>query len=81
MQGWAGKILDINLTDGRINTLPLDKDMARLFLGGRGLGARLLWDLVGPGVGGQSSGAGAGESAQATRPDPPSGRVADPRGP
>ena len=24
--------------------------MARLFLGGRGLGARLLWDLVGPDV-------------------------------
>jgi aldehyde:ferredoxin oxidoreductase len=25
-------------------------EIARLFLGGRGLGARLLWDLVGPGV-------------------------------
>jgi aldehyde:ferredoxin oxidoreductase len=50
MQGWAGKILDINLTDGSIETVPLDKEMARLFLGGRGLGARLLWDLVGPEV-------------------------------
>ncbi len=50
MEGWAGKILDINLTDGTVNTLPLDMDMARLFLGGRGLGARLLWDLVGPEV-------------------------------
>ena len=50
MQGWAGKILDINLTDGSIETLPLDSEMARLFLGGRGLGARLLWDLVGPEV-------------------------------
>ncbi|MCP4418381.1 MAG: aldehyde ferredoxin oxidoreductase family protein [Chloroflexi bacterium] len=50
MQGWAGKILDINLTDGSIETRPLDKEMARLFLGGRGLGARLLWDLVGPEV-------------------------------
>lgn len=50
MQGWAGKILDINLTDGSINTVPLDMEMARLFLGGRGLGARLLWDLVGPEV-------------------------------
>ncbi|MCB9445611.1 MAG: aldehyde ferredoxin oxidoreductase [Ardenticatenaceae bacterium] len=50
MQGWAGKILDINLTDGSINTMPLDMEMARLFLGGRGLGARLLWDLVGPEV-------------------------------
>ncbi|MCP4358456.1 MAG: hypothetical protein GY796_10610 [Chloroflexi bacterium] len=25
-------------------------EMARLFIGGRGLGARLLWDLVGPDV-------------------------------
>ncbi|MGW8226840.1 MAG: aldehyde ferredoxin oxidoreductase family protein [Anaerolineales bacterium] len=50
MQGWTGKILDINLTSGDIRTVPLDMDTARLFLGGRGLGARLLWDLVGPGV-------------------------------
>ena len=50
MHGWAGKILDINLSTGAIHTLPLDMEMARLFLGGRGLGARLLWDLVGPEV-------------------------------
>ncbi len=50
MQGWAGKILDIDLTTGEINDLPLDMEMAHLFLGGRGLGARLLWDLVGPEV-------------------------------
>jgi aldehyde:ferredoxin oxidoreductase len=50
MLGWAGKILDINLTDGSIETVPLDMEMARLFLGGRGLGVRLLWDLVGPEV-------------------------------
>jgi aldehyde:ferredoxin oxidoreductase len=50
MQGWAGKILDIDLTSGSIETVPLDREMARLFLGGRGLGARLLWDLVGPEV-------------------------------
>ena len=50
MQGWAGKILDIDLSTRTINTLPLDMEMARLFLGGRGLGARLLWDLVGPEV-------------------------------
>lgn len=50
MEGWAGKILDIDLTSGDIKTTPLDMNMARLFLGGRGLGARLLWDLVGPEV-------------------------------
>ena len=50
MQGWTGKILDINLTEGTIDTVPLDREMALLFLGGRGLGARLLWDTVGPEV-------------------------------
>ena len=50
MNGWAGKILDIDLTTRTTKTYPLDEEMARLFLGGRGLGARLLWDLVGPEV-------------------------------
>jgi len=42
MQGWAGKILNINLTKETIDTLPLDREIAHLFLGGRGLGVRLL---------------------------------------
>lgn len=50
MSGWAEKILDIDLTSRTIKTHPLDMEMARLFVGGRGLGARLLWDMVGPGV-------------------------------
>jgi hypothetical protein len=50
MNGWAGHILDVNLTTGIINKEPLDTKQARLFLGGRGLGARLLWDLVGPSI-------------------------------
>jgi len=50
MNGWAGKVLDIDLTSGKTHSYPLDMAMARLFLGGRGLGTRLLWDLVGPEV-------------------------------
>ncbi len=50
MQGWIGKILEVDLSSGRIESRPLDAEMARLFLGGRGLGARLLWDMVGPEV-------------------------------
>ena len=50
MTGWNEKILDIDLTTGSIRTYPLDMTMARLFVGGRGLGARLLWDLVSPEV-------------------------------
>ncbi len=50
MKGWAEKILDIDLTSRTVQTYPLDMVMARLFLGGRGLGARLLWAMVGPEV-------------------------------
>src|SRR5512143_2362003 len=50
MGGWMGSVLDIDLTSGTVKTTPLDMEMARLFLGGRGLGARMLWDEVGPDV-------------------------------
>ena len=48
MSGWAGKILDIDLSTGAIRNYPLDMDMARLFIGGRGLGARILWAETDP---------------------------------
>lgn len=50
MNGWNGKILDIDLSTQAIQSYPLEEEMARLFVGGRGLGARLLWEMVGPGV-------------------------------
>ncbi|GAB4457639.1 MAG: aldehyde ferredoxin oxidoreductase family protein [Anaerolineae bacterium] len=50
MEGWMGKILVVDLTSRAIETQPLDMEIARLYIGGRGLGARLLWDLVGPEV-------------------------------
>src|SRR5512136_2351899 len=50
MNGWAGKVLDIDLTSRTTKNYPLDMEMAHPFVGGRGLGARLLWNMVGPGV-------------------------------
>ena len=50
MEGWNYKILEVDLTTETIEEKPLDQEVARLFLRGRGLGARLLWDLVGPQV-------------------------------
>lgn len=50
MNGWNGKVLEIDLTSLTYQTHPLDMEMARQYLGGRGLGARLLWNLVGPEV-------------------------------
>jgi aldehyde:ferredoxin oxidoreductase len=50
MNGWMGKILEVDLTTSTVSERPLDMEMARQYLGGRGLGARLLWDEVGPGI-------------------------------
>jgi aldehyde:ferredoxin oxidoreductase len=50
MAGWCERILDIDLSSETYSISSLDMEMARLFVGGRGLGARLLWDLVGPEV-------------------------------
>src|SRR5450759_2342372 len=50
MNGWMGKVLEVDLTTSTVSERPLDMDMARQYLGGRGLGARLLWDEVGPGI-------------------------------
>jgi len=50
MTGWMGKVVEVDLASGRVTSRALDEKMARLFLGGRGLGARLLWDIVDPKV-------------------------------
>src|SRR5512139_449480 len=50
MKGWIGNVLEINLSTGEVAAHGLDPEMARLYIGGRGIGMRLLWDLVGPEV-------------------------------
>jgi aldehyde:ferredoxin oxidoreductase len=50
MKGWTGNTLIVDLNTASITTQPLDAEIARQYIGGRGLGARLLWDLVGPEV-------------------------------
>jgi aldehyde:ferredoxin oxidoreductase len=50
MYGWAGKILRVNLTNGKIGAVPTS-DYVPTYLGGRGLGARLYWEEVPPDVG------------------------------
>src|SRR5512138_848883 len=44
------KTATVNLTTGAIRITDTDPAILRKFLGGRGLGARLLYDLVGPEV-------------------------------
>jgi aldehyde:ferredoxin oxidoreductase len=44
MFSYAGKILHVNLTTGETKTTPLSEDMAKSYIGGIGLGIRLLMD-------------------------------------
>ncbi|MDI6819853.1 MAG: aldehyde ferredoxin oxidoreductase family protein [Candidatus Hodarchaeaceae archaeon] len=46
MYGWAGKILEVDLSGERITEVGLDEELARDLIGGRGLGVRLLYDRV-----------------------------------
>ena len=48
--GYVGKMLFVNLTDGTFEERPLPDDMAVQFLGGLGLGARVLYDMMKPGA-------------------------------
>ena len=48
--GWMGKILRVDLSHGTTREVPLDEEVARLYIGGRGLGARIVFDEVGPGT-------------------------------
>ncbi|TEB08411.1 putative oxidoreductase YdhV [Pelotomaculum schinkii] len=50
MFGWAGTLLRVNLTDGTIKKETLNKRDADLYLGARGLGAKIMMDEVDPKV-------------------------------
>jgi aldehyde:ferredoxin oxidoreductase len=48
--GYAGKILTVDLSDGKSGELAT-ADYTGKFLGGRGIAAKLFWDMVPPGTG------------------------------
>jgi len=48
--GYAGRILHVDLTSGKIWTEPLKEELAKKYIGGIGLGMRLLLDHSKPGV-------------------------------
>jgi len=49
-QGYAGQYLRVNLTSGTISKLPLPLEWVENYLGGNGIGTRILWDEVPPEV-------------------------------
>ena len=50
MNGYAGKILRFDLSNGQAEPQPLPKKLVRDFIGGRGFVAKLLWDELPPGA-------------------------------
>ena len=48
--GYTGKCLYVDLTTGQIEPREYDTALAEQYLGGNGLGTRLLWEQVGPEV-------------------------------
>ena len=48
--GYTGKILKVNLTERRTDIERLDDKIARKFIGGKGLGAKILYDSMKPHV-------------------------------
>jgi aldehyde:ferredoxin oxidoreductase len=48
--GFMGKILRVNLGTGKISIESLERKILEAFLGGRGLGAKILYDELKPGV-------------------------------
>ncbi|MCP4715744.1 MAG: aldehyde ferredoxin oxidoreductase, partial [Deltaproteobacteria bacterium] len=49
LYGWTGKIALVNLSDASVQILPTAAYLDR-YIGGRGIGARLYYDFVGPDV-------------------------------
>jgi aldehyde:ferredoxin oxidoreductase len=47
MKGYSGYALWVNLETGETLKKPLNKLLAKMYLGGRGLGVRILYDLIG----------------------------------
>ena len=50
IRGYAGRILEIDLGAGTHGWKALDESTAKLYVGGKGYGTRLLYDLTAPGI-------------------------------
>ncbi|MBF0512858.1 MAG: aldehyde ferredoxin oxidoreductase family protein [Desulfovibrionaceae bacterium] len=50
LPGYCGAILEVNLSTGKIEKKPLNEADVLAFGGGRGLGAKMLWDRLSPGA-------------------------------
>ncbi len=46
LQGYKGKLLHIDLSQQTHKTVPIPEEILTKYIGGRGLGAKLYWDLI-----------------------------------
>jgi len=47
---YMGKILRIDLTNQKVSESPLPEEYVKKYIGGRGIAARLLYDIMKPGT-------------------------------
>ncbi|NIQ99910.1 MAG: aldehyde ferredoxin oxidoreductase, partial [Gemmatimonadales bacterium] len=45
--GYAGKFLDVDLSKGKVKDVTFGDEILEHYFGGRGLGAKILWDRIG----------------------------------
>jgi aldehyde:ferredoxin oxidoreductase len=50
IKGYAGRVLEVDLASRTFAFKALDEDIARLYIGGKGYGTRLLYDTTEPGI-------------------------------
>jgi aldehyde:ferredoxin oxidoreductase len=48
LYGYKGQLLHIDVSKETYNTLSLSEEILKKYIGGRGLGAKLYWDLISP---------------------------------
>ena len=48
--GYMGKFLEVNLSNNSLKEHPLDVKLAKKYIGGKGLGAKILYDNLSAGV-------------------------------
>ena len=50
MKGWTGRLLRVDLAKENAVTKEYSEELAKKFIGGRGLAVKLLWDELEPGI-------------------------------
>ncbi len=50
MYGWTGRLLRIDLSRGKYVVQDIPVDTLKMFIGGRGLAVKILWDELPPGI-------------------------------